>query len=203
MKKGCFLLLLSLNSVLSQQTSYFRMNPAIDKDTIEIINERTIKYDITVYWNESRPIMKSNGQIALLSAFDIENPHGSFTVFSYNERKMELRLPPLGRLKKAAPGNPNRIDFDIIEYPFNTLRNTGPFSVEGLKAIFSNAIFNQFSFNTRDNELLFFNEKKQSFVRNLGIIEVFLSKKDIRDIYVYDNAGKFILKLSWQELMQD
>jgi hypothetical protein len=193
---------LFFSSVLTaQEKSYFRFTPAIDSDTLEIANAGLLQYDINItYHNNAVTGIDISGKIGLVNKYAIENPGTSFTLYSGNEKKLELDLKASKKLGKARTGKPNFIDYEISDFRYKGANL--PFCVENILKIVEKLPLHPLTFPMKEKILIFKNESGDSRIKRLDktALQFFLYPGDIRYVNVFD-ADELILKIPYKELL--
>jgi hypothetical protein len=202
MKKLIFLLILLFHiSNFGQEKSYFKIVPEINKDTLEILNIDSLKYDINLYINENKIYKISiTGTLGFVNKFKITKVFG-FSLYSTNGKNFDLKIPNIA-LEKVND-KPNILNYEVRDfiYDINEYKNKN-FSIDSLKTIISNFNPRPLDFNIRNAQIMFWSDKNQNVMTfRKKQLYVYFSKNDIKYINVYKD-GELILKIDYHLLVK-
>lgn len=193
-----------INHSLAQDKSYFKFDPEFSKDTLEIVNIDSLKFDVNIrYSREQIAGVFISGKIGLINKYNIENPYGYFTLFSQNEKKLEFNLVDKNvKLKRTDATKINLIDYNVADFRPIPSKNLN-YSIENIKSVVESLMFNLMYFPIRNKQLIFIDEKGNRQIKDLKQtkILVFFNKNDIRYINVLNDVGDLILKIRYKELL--
>jgi len=193
-----------INYSVAQGKSYFKFDPGFSNDTLEIVNIDSLKFDVNIkYYKEQIGRVFISGKIGFINKYNIENPSGYFTLFSHNEKRLQLDLvDENAKLKKTDATKINLIDYSVDDFrPFPS-KNLN-YSIENIKSTVENLMFRLLYFPVKRLELIFSDEKGNRKIKDLEktLILVFFNKNDIRYINVFNDDGDLILKIHYKELL--
>lgn len=211
MKKTILIFLIGFLSYgqSNKEKSYIKFVPEFHKDTLQIINIDSLKYDLDVAYSDRDStfyILGITGQLGIINKYDLM--YLSNGVEGFHNSSVSIGLYLNGRrggwrIKKTDFNNPYFLDFKCSGriIPVNSIDKI-EFSSYNLKKFIDNLQFRIYNFRLGNSgEFIFINEKaNESKNININTLKVLFSKNDIQYINVYKNR-ELILKMTYEELL--
>ncbi len=200
------LLLLAIASLKAQDRSYIKFEPPFGKDTLEISDTDTLKYDLNIWYTDgSFSLGNITGQMKIYNRYNLLYYGQGFSAYSGGSKMLTL-----------SDGNRNALDnWDIKIFEDRNIPNflnfeyrTSPsdkytvgFSIENLKNYISDRQFKKTQFPI-GNKQFFFKKNGHTTPYDLQgkYLNVFFRKEDIRYVNVY-NKNELVFKISYKFLM--
>jgi hypothetical protein len=192
--------LLLFNASYSQEKSFLKIEPEIGKDTLEIINIDSLKFDINVsYMDDEVSSIYFTGKIGLVNKYKLNIPGTLWILYTGSEKRLKIDFKGKEELRESTISQPNYIDYKVSNFINSFMEpRKQQFSVQQTKGLISKIIFNR---------ILMFDSFKYIIIdhtRNVILIKHILisfSQRDVNYVNVYNKNGELMLKIPYRELL--
>jgi hypothetical protein len=201
-------MLFAINSMKAQDRSYIKFEPPFRKDTLEIRDTDTLKYDLNIWYTDNSISLKSiTGKLQLYNRYNLLYYGSGFSAYSGSGKMLTLSHGDRDALdnwdiKVLGDRNiPNFLNFEYRTSP--TDKYDATFSLENLKNYINDLQFKKMQFHIGD-KVFFFKKDGQSVPHDLHnkYLTVFFRKDGMQDINVFNNKDEFICKISYKFLVE-